>query len=291
MISLNTAYHSLRAAGQELNTAARQQSRSLARLSSGSEELGGGAASSSAGAEFRFRNAALRQQSLEGGMVGALSYLEAQAAGLLHLESVVERLSSLVTRMNDVTQGSQDRDAGFEEFNQLREELWETRKATFNGRELFYVAGAAPPADPTVLLGVEGDRTMTVSQSDFGTQFAWDALLGWATVGTGADPAMSFVQTAEDAAAWGASGLVSLQEDLAQRLATNGAERSRLLHSLDRSKSRALEDTLAASRIADTDVAREVATLARASLRTQSSAVMHTQANVLAEAALRVLVG
>jgi hypothetical protein len=43
--------------------------------------------------------------------------------------------------------------------------------------------------------------------------------------------------------------------------------------------------------VADTDVARKVATLARASLRTQSSAVMHTQANVLAEAALRVLVG
>jgi flagellin-like hook-associated protein FlgL len=132
---------------------------------------------------------------------------------------------------------------------------------------------------------------MTVSQSDFGTQFAWDTLLGWATVGTGVDRSMSFVQTSEDAAAWGDSGFVALQEDLAQRLATNGAERSRLLQALDRSKSRALEDIVAVSRIADTDVASEVTSLARNSLRAQSSVSLHTQANVLAEAALRVLVG
>jgi flagellin len=78
-------------------------------------------------------------------------------------------------------------------------------------------------------------------------------------------------------------------ESLAKTMATNGAQQSRLGHSLDRQQLTTIGMEAAVSRVADVDVAAEVAQLSRFSMLQETASAMLTQANVSHQMVMRLL--
>jgi flagellin len=72
-------------------------------------------------------------------------------------------------------------------------------------------------------------------------------------------------------------------------MATNGAQQSRLGHSLDRQQLTTIGMEAAVSRVADVDVAAEVAQLSRFSMLQETASAMLTQANVSHQMVMRLL--
>ena len=80
-------------------------------------------------------------------------------------------------------------------------------------------------------------------------------------------------------------------QDLGTMMAVNGASQARLELSLAAVRSQKVDFEQAASRIADTDVAAETATLARSNILLQSGASMVSQANASANTLLKLIQG
>ena len=300
MITLNTAYQSLRSSAMDLNTQTRVKSRTVAQLSSGvaqPEDTGGTAAF-----VYKLRTTVTRERSTAAGMVNALSFLDAQAGALEHIYKNVARMDELASKMLNPTQAGTDPTTGGQpdlenymaEFTKLADEIWDTREASFNGKSLLYVSGARTTLQ--VALSGDGKRTMDLTQSDFSTEPTWRYVLGTTSPASAPerDPATVFVTTPADvmdSAVMGAVGFEKLLADLAQKLATNQAQRSRLEGGLAHARGVALGTEAAAGVVGDTDVARAVTALARTDVLTQGALAVRTQANVLSDAALSVLTG
>jgi flagellin-like hook-associated protein FlgL len=300
MITLNTSYQSLRSSALELNAQARLRGRTIGQLSSGV------VAPEGTGNEDSFVNklraSADRGRATEHGMVNALSFLDAQAGLLQHIQKTVLRMDELALKMEDPTQGWADPNTGAQpdlenymaEFTKLADEIWDTRQARFNGRDLMYSTGARSTLE--VLTSPDGRQKMSLTQSDFSTNPTWRYLLGVTSPVTAPerDPNTVFVTTPADVmdpTIFGREGTATLLEDLSQKMAENGAQRSRLQFALQQVRSTAVQTDIAAGVAGDTDVALAVTSLARKDLLTQGALAIRTQANVLADAALHVLSG
>jgi flagellin len=90
---------------------------------------------------------------------------------------------------------------------------------------------------------------------------------------------------------WGSESFDDLFQDLASKLAANGAMQSRLGFAIDSVNTQRVAFEQAASRIGDTDVAVEVARLARSSILVESSSAMLAQANSTGRVLLKVMEG
>ena len=78
-------------------------------------------------------------------------------------------------------------------------------------------------------------------------------------------------------------------QNLSEKMATNGAESSRLQFALDALSIQKVNVEAANSRIFDVDVAAETTRLARANILVQSGAAMLAQANAASQIALKLL--
>jgi flagellin len=78
-------------------------------------------------------------------------------------------------------------------------------------------------------------------------------------------------------------------QDLATKMATNGAQSSRVQFALDSLNVNQVNLEAALSRIQDVDVAAETTKLARANILVQSGAAMLSQANAASQIALKLL--
>ena len=78
-------------------------------------------------------------------------------------------------------------------------------------------------------------------------------------------------------------------QKLSEKMATNGAESSRLQFALDALSVNKVNVEAANSRIYDVDVAAETTRLARANILVQSGAAMLAQANAASQIALKLL--
>jgi hypothetical protein len=108
------------------------------------------------------------------------------------------------------------------------------------------------------------------------------------------DPPTMYVLTAADAAeatVMVAVGFDLLLAEIANRLAANHPQRNRLESGLAHARGVALGTEAAAGVVGDTDVAQAVTALARTDVLTRGALAIRTQANVLSDAALRVLSG
>ncbi len=300
MISLNTAYHSLRSSALDLNTQARAQTRAVTQLSSG---LAAPEASGSAAAVvYKMRTEANRQDTTVLGMANALSFLDAQGAALQHVYAAVSRMSEIATQMQDPTKGGGDPENGsfpdleayMAEFNQLSADIWNTRRSTFNGTNLMYVSGARTTM--SVSLSGNGRQRMNITASDFSTEPTWRFLLGYSSNpnASAPDPSTMYLTSPTDVLdpeVMGPAGFDTLLNDVSQKIALNGAQRSQLethlghLRGSSEAKARALDT------IEGVDVANAVSHLARSAVLANSAVAMRTQANVLSDAALWVLRG
>lgn len=274
-----------------------QQAKSVRRLASGVKTSDPLTQGGEAGLDLKYHNTSLIQKVSENSLLGAKSYLEVQSEALQHISGALDRLSQLVVLMEDSTKSASDLDNYLKEFDHVRTEISSTRQRQFNGIDLMYVSGGAGAQTFSVQLDESGTQTMNITQTDFGTETVWEQLLG-STISNPADigdSASGFYTTVADlvdeVGGFGISGITTLQNDLAKRIAQNAAEQSRLGSALDHLRQRTSDFDQAGSRIFDTDVAEEVTNLARKDILLRGIVASRIQSNVLSDVALRVMGG
>ena len=249
--------------------------KSLARLSSGSristpsDDAGGLAVSMKLSAALK------RTDAQSANVANALSFLQTASGALRSASSVLDRLSELGTLASDVTKSTADIANYSTEFNQLVLELSKISSETFNGIKLFNTD--TDKQSLTVYLSEDGAQSMGISTTDLSkiyTDFI-DAASGQGKIGniTG-----NFISVATQAI-----------QNLSEKMATNGAESSRLQFALDALSIQKVNVEAANSRIYDVDVAAETTRLARANILVQSGAAMLAQANAASQIALKLL--
>jgi len=268
MIAINTNTSSTLAA-YNLQKSSDLLQKSLARLSSGnriastSDDAGGVAVA------MKLSAAVKRTQSTSTNVANALSLLQVQAGSMKSAAAVLDRLSELATLSGDVTKSSQDIQNYSTEYSSLVSELNTLSSDSFNGVSLFSSNGGTL----AVFISQDGQQTMGISQHDLTSVYRSTVDISTIDLATGAN--LSLVTAAI--------------QDLATKMATNGAESSRVQFALDSLNVNQVNLEAALSRIQDVDVATETAKLARANILVQAGAAMLTQANASQSIALKLL--
>jgi len=245
--------------------------KSLARLSSGSristpsDDAGGLAVSMKLSAALK------RTDAQSANVSNALSFLQTASGALKAASSVLERLSELGTLASDVTKSTADISNYSTEFNQLVLELAKISSDTFNGIALFNTDQTKQSL--TVYLSQDGAQSMGISTTNLANVFTdfIDAASGEGKIGNITGNSISVATQAI--------------QNLSEKMATNGAESSRLQFALDALSIQKVNVEAANSRIYDVDVAAETTRLARANILVQSGAAMLAQANAASQIA------
>jgi flagellin len=263
--------------------------RSMARLSSGSKIVESSEDSGGAAVFFKLNSSVLRRDALLNNLGNAMSWLQSQSASLDALGAQLSRMSELFVLMRDVTKNSEDRDNYMTEFDALRDEMVRTMSDQLNGKDLLDRSGGKDPL--VVHLDESGSKTITLELSSFAPSAgggAWTSILNPAATGTYDDIA----SLDQDSLDQGNGGIFfEMFQKLAGSMATNGAMQSRLGFAMDSVNTQRVAFEQAASRIGDTDVAVEVARLARSSILVESSSAMLAQANSTGRVLLKVMEG
>jgi flagellin len=271
MIAINTNASSTLAA-YNLQKSSDLLQKSLARLSSGnriastSDDAGGVAVA------MKLSAAVKRTQATSTNVANALSLLQVQAGTLKSAAAVLDRLSELATLAGDVTKASTDIANYSTEYSALVAELDTLSSDSFNAVPLFSLSGASSNT-LAVYISQDGGQTMGVTQHDLQSVYK-------STVN---------IQTIDLATAGNLSLVTAAIQDLATKMATNGAESSRVQFALDSLNVNQVNLEAVLSRIQDVDVATETAKLARANILVQAGAAMLTQANASQSIALKLL--
>lgn len=290
--SINTNAAST-AASYHLSRASASLSKSMARLSSGSRLVESNDDSAGAAVYFKTQSAVQRQDAVLRNLGNAMSWLQSQASSLNAIGAQLSRMSELYVLMRDVTKNTEDRDNYMTEFDELRKEMRQTMNDEFNGVGLLDYDNAK--SDLVLHLNENGTNSMTLKVSSFSNSDD-AASTGWVTLlGTAAEFDVNFtmIQNYQDlsGANWGDSRFDDLYQDLANKVAANSAMQTRLGFAMDSVQTQKVAFEEASSRIGDTDVAVEVARLARSSILVESSSAMLAQANSTGRVLLRVIEG
>ena len=270
MIAINTNTSSTLAA-YNLQKSSDLLQKSLARLSSGnriattSDDAGGVAVA------MKLSAAVKRTQSTSTNVANALSLLQVQAGSMKSAAAVLDRLSELATLSGDVTKSSQDLQNYSTEYSALIDELDTLSSDSFNGVALFSTSGGTLK----VFISQDGQQTMGISQHDLKSVYG--------------PTATKDISDITSATGGNLSAVTAAIQNLATKMATNGAESSRVQFALDSLNVNQVNLEAALSRIQDVDVATETAKLARANILVQAGAAMLTQANASQSIALKLL--
>ena len=242
--------------------------KSLARLSSGSRISSAADDAGGLAVSMKLAAALKRNDAQSANVANALAFLQTAAGSLKTAAAVFERLSELGTLASDVTKDSSDVDNYATEYNALVAEIGKLTGDTFNGLSLF--SNTTGGGSLSVFLSEDGSQSMTITQnniSDIINNISSLSLVTGSTISVAA----------------------SAIQNLANEIATNGAQTSRLQFALDSLNTVELNLESARSRIADVDVASEATKLARANILVQSGASMLAQANAASQVALKLL--
>jgi flagellin len=267
-------------------------SKSMARLSSGSRLVETDDDSAGTAVYFKTQSAVQRQDAVLRNLGNAMSWLQSQASALNAIGAQLARMSELYVLMRDVTKNDEDLDNYMAEFDELRKEMGQTMDEDFNGVDLLDLDNSK--SDLQLYLNEGGTTSMTLKLTSFswldGASTGWETLLGAAPL---FDGTAGVTDTAQGllSVLWGSESFDNLFQDLASKLAANGAMQSRLGFAMDSVNTQRVAYEQAASRIGDTDVAVEVARLARSSILVESSSAMLAQANSTGRVLLKVMEG
>ena len=269
MITVNTNTASSLAA-YNLGSTNAQLQKSLQRLSSGSrinnssDDAGGLAVSMKLSAAIR------RTEATQANVNNAIAFLQTQDGVLKNADKIVGRISELAQLATDVTKTTSDLALYQTEADQLINQLTAIAGEEFNDIGLF--GGSSL----NVVTSQDGAQQVSITTSDFATDVS-GAL-------TGLD--ISSVTAAQDAI----TAITDVIQDLATLRATNGSEQSRLTFAADMLGINKVNLESANGRIADVDIAKESANLARLNILQQAGTAMLAQANSTPQSILRLLV-
>jgi flagellin len=273
MITVNTNTASSLAA-YNLGSTTAQLQKSLQRLSSGSrinnssDDAGGLAVSMKLSASIR------RTEATQANVNNAISFLQTQDGVLKNADKILSRLSELAQLSADVTKSSSDKALYQTEFSNLTNALDALTEEDFNGIGMFDTVSAPSLG---VITSQDGGQSVSITVSDLA------GVLN--QINTGLASGISNGAGSAEIAA-----LNDAIQSLADLRATNGAEQSRLSFAADMLAINKVNLESANGRIADVDIAKESANLARLNILQQAGTAMLSQANQSTQSILRLLV-
>ena len=204
-----------------------------------------------------------------------VSYAQTQDGYIEKVSGALQRMSELAMLATDETKTNSDRDLYNKEFIELQEFIGTMTSKQFNGVSLFSSQGLV--------------ATVGLNSAGAAITFGVDAVnLGDTAYANAIAQATSSITNASVAAT--ALGVIQTAiGELATDRAVVGSNMSRL--SSEKAALSILKDNLssARSRIVDVDVAEESANFARQQILVQSGTAMLAQANILPQAALRLI--
>jgi flagellin-like hook-associated protein FlgL len=215
----------------------------------------------------------------------ALSFLQAQQASLLHLSDIVGRMAAISTRMQDVSQTSDDKESYALEFVALQREMVSLSSAQFNGNDLFSTtAGAASTLD--VLVSEDAKQVVKIDRSNLTTVQTYN--LSTANPATGYTPdnynttwfaADITVPTTDPIGNPTFFSTIEISlESVAKLLASNGSQQGLLHEALHSLRQSAVTIEQAHGQMADTDIAASSREMAKASALMESGSVALSKA-------------
>ena len=242
-----------------LNINHAQLQRSLTKLSTGkrintpADDAGGLAVSMKMSAAIR------RNSAVQNNVSNAISFLQTQDGALATFGSILERISELKMLNQDITKSASDKANYNTEYLQLKAQLGNLAAETFNNVALF---GASPGA---VAITEDGGQSVTLTAIAVTVVAA--ASIGALTV----------------------TVITNAISSVATKRATNGASSNRLQYALDMLGINKVNLEAANGRILDADIASESTEFAKLQILSQANSAMLSQANLLPQAALRLI--
>jgi len=256
-VVINTNY-SATVASDNLAMSNSSLQKSLNRLSSGSKIVNPSDDAGGLAVSMKLSAAANRSGAAISNIGNAVSFLQTQDGVMKVAGKILDRMSELATLHTDVTKNSDDVANYGAEFDQLKTELGNLSKATFNGISLF------------------GGTSLAVQTNEDGSQSTTLAAIGLASQTSAVD--IGTLSTITDAI-----------KSVATDRATNGAAQSVLGFASEVLSVNKTNLEAATSRISDVDVAAESTQLARWNILVQAGTAMLSQANQSAQSALKLI--
>lgn len=252
-----------------------EQSRSLARLSSGQRIVNAGddAAGLAISANLEAEVRGLKQGSRNAG--DGISFVQTAEGGLNEVSNILIRLRELGVQASSDTIGNDERGFLDREYQSLKSEITRISKTTtFNGRELLSGSGG----ELTFQVGThKGDENSITYRADEANASASHLGVGGAGVSSKGD-ALDSLESVD--------GALKMVNEFRAGL---GALQNRL-HSATNEIGAQIENVSEArSRIADTDLAEESSKLARANILQNAGIAVLAQANAAPQGILRLL--
>jgi flagellin len=245
---------------------------------------------------INLRSALSRTSAAINNVTNALSYLQAQQAGLQHLADILGRMAALSTQMQDATQSSDDIDNYASEFVSLQREMISLNSAKFNGSDLFSTAGGAA-STLEVIVSEDARQTVTIERANLATIQTYN--LSTANPSTGYTPDnYNITWTAADITIPTTNPItnptffstieVSL-ESTAKLLASNGSQQGLLYGALNSLRQNTITIEQAHGQAADTDVAASIRGMAKAGALLESGAMALAKAKEVPQTYLELL--
>lgn len=244
---------------------------------------------------INLRSALSRTSATLGNVANALSFLQAQQAGLQHLSDVLGRMAVLTTQMQDATQSTADVDNYAAEFVSLQREMIGLTNSQFNGNDLFSTAGGAA-STIEVIVSEDARQTVTIERANLATIQTYNlSTVGAYSPDTYNTPGF---WKAEDIAKPTTDPIanptffstieISL-ESVALLLAANGSQQGQLHQALNSLRQNTITIEQAHGQAADTDIAASTREMARANALIESSALALAKAKEMPQAFLELL--
>jgi flagellin len=263
------------AASRLLATSNANLSKSLARLSSGSKLNSPDDDAAGLAQSMKFEAQINRNTAANANVGNAVSFSQTQDGFLQKVQKALDRMSELTVLAQDVTKTDTDRSNYTTEFSQLQNYISDIGSKTFNGVSLF------------------ASSNLGVTINSDGLTFSMTGIdLTSSTVTVGLANVYNSTSTAINNSSSAAGALNNIKtaiQSLANLRANVGANIQRL--NLTSEQLTILNENLSAanSRIKDVNVADESTSFAKNNILVQSGTAMLAQANLLPQAALRLL--
>jgi flagellin len=245
---------------------------------------------------INLRSALSRTSATINNVTNALSYLQAQQAGLQHLSNILGRMAVLSTQMQDVTQSSDDIDNYAYEFVSLQREMISLTDAQFNGSDLFSTAGGAA-STIDVFVSEDARQSVTIERSNLATVQTYNMSTANPATGftpdnfnvtwTAADITRPTINPITDPTFF--STIEISLESTAQLLASNGSQQGLLYGALNSLRQNTITIEQSHGQAADTDIAASTREMAKAGALMESGTMALAKAKELPQTYLELL--
>jgi flagellin-like hook-associated protein FlgL len=245
---------------------------------------------------INLRAALARTSAATNNVTNAISFLQAQQAGLQHLHTILGRMADLSTQMQDAIQTTADLDSSAAEFVSLQREMIVLKDTQFNGTNLFSTAGGAD-STMSVIVSEDALQSVTIDRANLATVQTYN--LSTVNPGAGFTPdnynvtwfaADITLPTADPIAnpTFFSTMEVSL-ESVAQLLTKNASQQGLLLGALNSLRQNTITIEQTHGQNADTDISEASREMFKANALVESGSLAKKKSEEVSQTFLQLL--